>query len=89
MAVGALAVSTSAIFLDLSGSSPATATFYRCLFAVVFLTPLAVRERRRSGTGPSRRQLGYALVAGALFTGDARGGPSRSVKWAPGSRRSW
>jgi drug/metabolite transporter (DMT)-like permease len=71
MAVGALAVSSSAIFLDLSGSSPGTATFYRCLFAVAFLTPLAIWERRRGGTGPSRQQLRYAVVAGALFTGDA------------------
>src|SRR3954453_15558377 len=70
MAAGALAVSTSAIFLDLSGSTPGTATFYRCLLAVPFLFPLAVRERRREGP-PARAQLGYAVLAGGFFAADA------------------
>src|SRR4051812_1049142 len=70
MAAGALAVSTSAIFLDLSGSTPGTATFYRCLLAVPFLFPLAVAERRREGP-PVRAQLGYAVLAGGFFAADA------------------
>src|SRR4051794_33061377 len=70
MAAGALAVSTSAIFLDLSGSTPGTATFYRCLLAVPFLLPLVVRERRREGF-TTRRQFLYAVVAGGFFAADA------------------
>lgn len=70
MAAGALAVSTSAIFLDLSGSAPGTATFYRCLLAVPMLAPLVVLERRREG-GIRRRQVWYAALAGAFFAGDA------------------
>jgi drug/metabolite transporter (DMT)-like permease len=70
MAVGALAVSTSAVFLDLSGASPGTATFFRCALAVPLLLPLVVWERRRERT-PTRRQLVHAAAAGAFFAGDA------------------
>src|SRR5205085_4838421 len=62
--------STSAVFLDLSGGTPATATFFRCLFAVPMLLPLVRREAGR-GPAPGRRQLAYAVVAGVLFAGDA------------------
>ena len=70
MALGALGVSTSAIFIDLSGTSPGTATFFRCAFAVPLLLPLVLVERRREGP-PTRRQTGYAVAAGLLFAGDA------------------
>jgi drug/metabolite transporter (DMT)-like permease len=70
MAAGALAVSTSAIFLDLSGAAPGTATFFRCLVAVPLLLPLVVSERRTDGR-PTGRQTGYAVAAGVLFAGDA------------------
>lgn len=70
MALGALGVSGSGIFIDLSGTSPGTATFFRCLLALPLLWPLAIRERRREG-GPSRRQGLVAVAAGLLFAGDA------------------
>jgi drug/metabolite transporter (DMT)-like permease len=70
MATGALGVSTSAVFIDLSGSSPGTATFYRCALAVLVLAPLVVLERRSEGA-PTRRQCAYAVAAGVLFAGDA------------------
>ena len=70
MAGGALGVSTSAIFIDLAGTSPATTTFFRCALAVPLLLPLTVWERRRQGA-PTRRQVAYALAAGAFFAGDA------------------
>jgi drug/metabolite transporter (DMT)-like permease len=70
MVAGALGISTSAVFLDLSGGTPATATFFRCLFAVPMLLPLVRREAGR-GPAPGRRQLAYAVVAGVLFAGDA------------------
>ncbi len=68
--MGALGVGTSAVFLDLSGSSPATATLYRCLFAVPMLQPLVLVERRHE-RGPDGRQVWYAVAAGILFAGDA------------------
>ena len=70
MAAGALGISTSAVFLDLSGGAPATATFFRCLFAVPMLLPLVWREARR-GPAPGRRQVAFAVAAGVLFAGDA------------------
>lgn len=70
MAAGALGVSTSAIFLDLSGAAPGTATFYRCLLAAPMLLPLVLLERRREGR-LRRRQAWYAVLAGAFFAGDA------------------
>jgi drug/metabolite transporter (DMT)-like permease len=70
MAIGALGVSTSAIFIDLSGASPGTATFFRCALAVPLLLPLVIWERHREGP-PTRRQCGYAVAAGVFFAGDA------------------
>jgi drug/metabolite transporter (DMT)-like permease len=70
MGIGALGVSTSAIFIDLSGTSPGTATFFRCVLAVPFLAPIVFWERHRQGS-PTRRQVGYAVGAGVLFAGDA------------------
>lgn len=70
MAVGALGVSASSVFIDVSGTSPGTATFFRCLIALPLLWPLAIGERRRAGA-PSRRQGFVAVAAGLLFAGDA------------------
>lgn len=69
VAVGALAVSASAVLLGLSGAAPGTASFYRCLLALPPLVLLAVPEQRREGL-PPRRQYGLALLAGAMFAGD-------------------
>lgn len=69
-ALGALGVSTSGIFIDLSGTSPGTATFFRCLLALPLLWPLARSERRHEG-GLSWRQGAVAAVAGMLFAADA------------------
>ncbi|TQN27802.1 drug/metabolite transporter (DMT)-like permease [Haloactinospora alba] len=70
VALGALGVSTSGVFVDLSGTSPGTATLFRCVLALPLLWPLARHERRRTG-GLSRRRGAVAAVAGALFAGDA------------------
>jgi drug/metabolite transporter (DMT)-like permease len=70
MAIGAVGVSTSAIFIDLSGTSPGTATFFRCALAVPLLLPLVIRERHRENL-PTRQQWGYAAAAGVFFAGDA------------------
>lgn len=70
MALGALGVSVSAIFIDLSGTSPGTATFFRCVLALPLLWPFARSERRRHG-GLSRRRRAVAVLAGVLFARDA------------------
>lgn len=69
MAVGALCVSASAVLIDLSHTSPGTASFWRCLFALPLLYPFVRAERGTDGRLP-RRQHAVALVAGALFAGD-------------------
>ncbi len=77
MALGALFVSASAVLIHLSGASPGTASFYRCLLALPVLVPLALlergregrRESRRESTVPARRRA-VTLAAGALFAGD-------------------
>jgi drug/metabolite transporter (DMT)-like permease len=57
------------VLIDLSGTSPATATVWRCGLALPVLVLLAARERGRSEPLP-RARLGYAIVGGALFAGD-------------------
>ncbi|MBO0813440.1 MAG: EamA family transporter [Microlunatus sp.] len=70
LGVGALGVGTSSVFIELSGTSPGTSTFYRCLLAVPVLALAAWRER--TARSPlDWRGVVAALVAGALFAGDA------------------
>lgn len=69
IALGALSVSASSILIDLSATSPGTASFYRCLLALPALIVLAAMERRRDG-GPPLRRYGLAFVVGAMFAGD-------------------
>lgn len=68
--VGALGVSTSGVFVALSATSPGTASFYRCVFALPFLAPLAVAEWRGQGA-PTAQQHRWAAFAGVLFAADA------------------
>lgn len=44
MALGALGVSASSIFIGLSGTSPGTATFFRCVLALPLLWTQAIYE---------------------------------------------
>lgn len=67
--VGALCIAFSGILFRFSGVSPATATVFRCLYALPWLAALAWLERRGSG-GPGRREVRVALVAGVFFAGD-------------------
>ncbi|KWX19686.1 permease, DMT superfamily [Mycolicibacterium wolinskyi] len=69
-ALGALGVSASGLFVALSATSPGTASFFRCVFALPLLAPLAVAEWRRRGVPPARQQ-GWAAAAGVLFAADA------------------
>jgi drug/metabolite transporter (DMT)-like permease len=86
MTIGALTVSASAIFIDLSHASPGTASFYRCLLALPLLGALALRERRHAADGANSadransadsadsphpvRRSLTVIVAGVLFAGD-------------------
>jgi drug/metabolite transporter (DMT)-like permease len=63
---GAIFIAFGAIFIRLSHVAPAAAAFYRCLYALPVLAPLALRERRRRGGRPLRAHL-FALSAGLLF----------------------
>lgn len=69
VAAGAVAVSATAIFVDLAGSEPGTASFYRCVLALPFLLPLAWSERRRTQR-LGRRELLAAVLAGVLLAAD-------------------
>ncbi|WP_082973530.1 DMT family transporter [Mycobacterium sp. E2327] len=69
LAVGALCVSASAVFLKLAATTPATATAARCLLALPVVVVLAIPEWRR-GRALSRRGLLSAACCGALFAGD-------------------
>lgn len=67
--LGAAAIATSAVLVRLAGVRPETAAFYRCLYALPVLVPLARREDRRLGprTRESRR---LAALAGLFFAAD-------------------
>ena len=66
---GALCIAFSGIFFRFSGTTPATATVFRCLYALPFLAALAIAERRR--LGPFGRH-GHAVagLAGLFFAVD-------------------
>jgi drug/metabolite transporter (DMT)-like permease len=61
--LGAACISSSAVLVKLADTGPATAAFYRCLFALPLLAVLAVLEQRRRGGRPLRAR------AGAVFAG--------------------
>jgi drug/metabolite transporter (DMT)-like permease len=65
----AIGISFAAILFVLSGASPSTATFFRCLYALPLLWWLMRRENTIVGTRSwaARR---WALVAGVFFAGD-------------------
>ena len=63
---GAVFIAFGAIFIRLSHVQPAAAAFYRCLYALPVLAPLAWRERKRRGGRPLRAHL-LALAAGLFF----------------------
>jgi drug/metabolite transporter (DMT)-like permease len=67
--VGAFAICFSGILYRFSEVSPTTGAFFRCLWALPFLWPLAVWERRRLGPAP-RGMRPAAWLAGAFFAAD-------------------
>lgn len=65
---GIFAISFSAILVRLSGTSPSTAAFYRCAYALPPLLLLWLAVRRRDHR--TRRERWLALGAGLLFAFD-------------------
>jgi drug/metabolite transporter (DMT)-like permease len=62
-------ISFAAILFVLSGASPSTATFFRCLYALPLLWWLMRREDAAYGSrSPAARR--WALLAGVFFAGD-------------------
>ncbi len=64
-----MCIAFSGIFYRFADVEPSTATVWRCLYGLPFLTLVAWLEHRRYGALP-RRSLALAVVAGALFAGD-------------------
>ena len=67
--IGAFAICFSGILYRFSEVSPTTGAFFRCLWALPFLWPLAIWERRRLGPAP-RGSRPAAWLAGAFFAAD-------------------
>lgn len=66
---GALCIACSGIFFRFSGTTPATATVFRCLYALPFLAPIALAERRQLGSF-GRHGHAIAGLAGLFFAVD-------------------
>jgi len=67
--LGAAFISASAVLVKLADTGPATAAFYRCLFALPVLVTLAALEQRRRGRRPARARRG-AVFAGLFLAID-------------------
>ena len=67
--LGALAIAFSGIFYLWSGVSPATGVFFRCLFGLPILLPVARSEWLTLGP-MSRRTIGLSALAGVVFAVD-------------------
>jgi drug/metabolite transporter (DMT)-like permease len=67
--LGALTIAFSAILVDLADVSPASAAFFRCLYALPLLGALAWWEDRRHGRRAWRERR-LAIPAGVLFAVD-------------------
>ncbi len=64
-----MCIAFSGIFYRYAAVEPSTASVFRCLYGLPLLAVFAWFEYRRYGS-LSRRSIGLAMVAGALFAGD-------------------
>jgi drug/metabolite transporter (DMT)-like permease len=70
-AAGAACISSSAVVMQLAGSSASTTALGRCGFALPVLGALAVAERRRGTTAPmTARSRWLARIAGVFLAAD-------------------
>lgn len=71
VAAGACILGLTSILYDLSGVSPATGAFFRCIYALVPLALLAlVQRRRRPGSGTTGPWMLKAVLAGIFLAVD-------------------
>jgi len=68
-ACGAVAIAFTGVLVRLAAVAPATAAFWRCVYALPLLGGLALWERHRHGP-MARRALVLATVAGLFFAAD-------------------
>ncbi|MEO8511681.1 MAG: DMT family transporter [Chloroflexota bacterium] len=68
-AIGALLIAFSAVLVRLADTTPSTAAFYRCAYALPPLLLLALIERRAYG-GLPWPQIRMGLIAGVFFAVD-------------------
>jgi drug/metabolite transporter (DMT)-like permease len=69
--LGAMSIAFSGVLYRFSETSPETASFFRCFWALPILFAAAYVERGAGGRGPmDRRSLGLAAFAGVMFAGD-------------------
>jgi drug/metabolite transporter (DMT)-like permease len=66
--LGAISISFSGVLYLYSDTSPETAAFFRCLFALPLLAGAAILERRTARL--NRRSVYWSIFAGILFAGD-------------------
>lgn len=66
---GAVTLASTGVLVRLADVGAATASFWRCIIALVVLLPLAAWEAHRFGR-PSVRQIGWGLAGGALLGAD-------------------
>jgi drug/metabolite transporter (DMT)-like permease len=67
---GAACISSSAVVMQLAGSSPSMTALGRCAFALPVLGVLAWRERRRGAAVMTARSRWLARIAGVFLAGD-------------------
>jgi drug/metabolite transporter (DMT)-like permease len=67
---GAACISSSAVVMQLAGSSPSLTALARCGFALPVLGVLAWRERRRGAAVMTARSRWLARIAGVFLAGD-------------------
>jgi len=67
--LGAMSIAFSGVLYRYSGTSPETATFYRCFWGLPILVLAAYVERGQSGPMDGR-SIRLAAFAGVLFAGD-------------------
>lgn len=65
--IGALSISTSAIFVKFTDAPSSVIAFYRLFFAVVFMTPLFVAKHRKETKGMDRQDWAFAALSGTLL----------------------
>ena len=66
---GAVAIAFTGVLVRLAAVAPASAAFWRCVYALPFLAVLALLERRKRARLDRRRHL-LALAAGVFFAAD-------------------